>query len=84
MYIHINASTKQFGVVITQDNWHIAIFSWKLSDAQSKYTITKLGLLAIVETLKEFNKMLWEQPINVYIDNLTWDSHGLTSNRVTC
>jgi hypothetical protein len=50
-----------------------------------KYTITKLELLAIVETLKEFNGMLWGQWINVYTDhkNLTRDSLGLTSDRVT-
>ncbi len=63
----------------------IAFFSWKLSGAQSKYTVTKLELLAIVETLKDFNGMLWEQRINVYTDhkNLTQDGLGLTSNRVT-
>ncbi len=60
-------------------------FSRKLSDAQSKYTITKLELLAIVETLKEFNRMLWGERINVYTDhkNLMQDGLGLTSDRVT-
>ncbi len=57
--IYTNASTKQLGAVITQENRPIAFFSRKLSAAQSKYTITKLELLAIVETLKEFNGMLW-------------------------
>ncbi len=47
---------KQLGAVLTQDNRPIAFFSRKLSDAQSKYTVTELELLAIVETLKEFNK----------------------------
>ena len=53
--------------------------------AQSKYTVTELELLAIVETLKEFNGMLWGQRINVYTDhkNLTQDSLDLTSDRVT-
>jgi hypothetical protein len=51
--IYTNASTKQLGAVITQDNRHIAFFSWKLSGAQSKYTVTELELLARVETLKE-------------------------------
>jgi hypothetical protein len=53
--IYIDASTKQLGAVITQDNRPIAFFSRKLSEAQSKYTFTELELLAIVETLKEFN-----------------------------
>jgi hypothetical protein len=38
-----------------------------------------------VETLKEFNGMLWGQRINVYTNhkNLTQDGLGLTSDRVT-
>jgi hypothetical protein len=59
--IYTDTSTKQLGSVITQDNRPIAFFSRKLSGAQSKYTVTKLELLAIVETLKEFNGMLWGQ-----------------------
>ncbi len=84
--IYTDASTKQLGAVITQENRPSAFFSRKLSGAQSKYTVTKIELLAIVETLKEFNGMLWGQRINVYTDheNLTQDSLGLTSDRVTC
>ena len=83
--IYTDASTKQLGAVITQENKPIAFFSRKLSGAQSKYTVTKLELLAIVETLKEFNGMLWGQSINVYTNhkNLTRDGLGLTSDRVT-
>jgi hypothetical protein len=83
--IYTDASTKQLGAVITQEDWPIAFFSRKLSGAQSKYTLTKLELLAIVETLKEFKVMLWEQRINAYTDhkNLTIDGLGLTSDRVT-
>jgi hypothetical protein len=82
--IYTDASTKQLGAVITQDNRPIAFFSRKLSGAQSKYTVTELELLAIVETLKEFNGMLWGQRINVYTDhkNLTRDGLGMTSDRV--
>jgi hypothetical protein len=74
--IYTDASTKQLGAVITQDNMPIVFFSWKLSGAQSKYTITKLELLAIAETLKEFKGMLWGQKLSVYTNhkNLTRDS----------
>ncbi len=77
--IYTDASTKKLGAVITQENRPIAFFSQKLSGTQSKYTVTKLELLAIVETLKEFNGMLWGQWINVYTDhkNLTRDGLGL-------
>jgi hypothetical protein len=61
--IYTDASSKQLGAVITQDNRPIVFFSWKLSDAQCKYSITKIELLAIVETLKEFKGMLWGQNI---------------------
>ncbi len=52
---YTNALTKHLGVVITQDNRPIGFFSRKLSDVQSKYTVTQLELLAIVGALKEFN-----------------------------
>ncbi len=58
--IYTDASTKQLGAVITQDNRPVAFFSWKLSGAQSKYIVTELELLAIVETLKEFKGILWD------------------------
>jgi hypothetical protein len=44
----------QLGAVITQGNRPIVFFSRKLSEAQSKYSVTEIELLAIVETLKEF------------------------------
>ncbi len=70
--------------MITQDNRPIAFFSRKLSKTQQKYSVTKIELLAIVETLKEFKGMLWGQNIMVYTDykNLTRDALGLTSDRV--
>jgi hypothetical protein len=82
--IYTNASIKQLGAVITQNNRPIVFFSRKLSGTYSKYTVTKLELLSIVETLKEFNGMLWGQWINVYTDhkNLTREGIGLMSDRV--
>ncbi len=46
--IYTDASSKHLGAVITQDNRPIAFFSWKLSNMQCKYSITKIELLAIV------------------------------------
>ncbi len=56
------------GAVIAQDNRPIAFFSRKLSEMQQKYSVTKIELLAIVETLKESKEMLWGQDIKVYTD----------------
>jgi hypothetical protein len=82
--IYTDASTKQLGAVITHDNMPIAFFKQKLSDTQCKYSVTKIILLAIVETLKEFKGMLWGQNIKVFTDqaNLMRDALGLTSDRV--
>ncbi len=82
--IYTDASSKQLGAVITQDNRPIAFFSLKLSDAQCKYSVTKIELLAIVETLKEFKGMLWGQNIKVFTDhaNLMRDALGLILDQV--
>ncbi len=82
--IYTDASSKQLGAVITQDNRPIRFFSWKLSDTQRKYSVAKIELPAIVETLKEFEGMLWGQNKKVFTDhaNLMRDALGLTSDRV--
>ncbi len=61
--IYTDASSKHLGAVITQDIRPIAFFGRKLSDTQCKYSVSKIELLAIVETLKEFKGMLWGQQI---------------------
>jgi hypothetical protein len=82
--IYTDTSSKQLGAVITQKNRPIVFFSWKLSIAQCKYSVTKIELLAIVKTLKEFKGMLCGQPVKVYTDhkNLMRDALGLTLDRV--
>jgi hypothetical protein len=51
--VYNDASTMQLGAVITQGNRHIVFFSSKLSVMQTKYSVTQIELLAIVETFKE-------------------------------
>eukprot|EP00970_Alexandrium_tamarense_P011207 scaffold2393_cov116-Alexandrium_tamarense.AAC.1 len=82
--IYTDASKRQLGAVITQNNQPIAFFSLKLSEAQSKYSVTELELLAMVECLKEFKGMLWGQQITIHTDhvNLMRDALGLSSDRV--
>ncbi len=78
------ACSKQLGAVITQDNRPIAFFSWKLSNTQCKYSVTRIELLAIVKTLNEFKGMLWGTNIKVFTvhPNLMRDAIGLTLDRV--
>ncbi len=82
--IYNDGSKRQLGSVITQNNGPIAFFSRKLSVCQQKYNITKIKLLAIVETLKEFKGILWGQRLIFYTDHkiLIQAALGLTSNRV--
>ncbi len=82
--IYTDASSKQLGAVITQENRPIAFFSRKLSSTQRKHSVTKMELLAKVKTLKEFNGMLWGQSIKVYTDhaNFIQDALGMTSDHV--
>jgi hypothetical protein len=82
--IYTDASSKQLGAVITQENRPIVFFSWKLLTTQRQYSVTKIELLAIVGTLKEFKGMLWGQSIKEYSDhaNLIRDALGMTSDQV--
>jgi hypothetical protein len=67
--VYTDASSTQLGSVITQSNRPLVFFSRKLSETQQKYSVTKIELLAIVETLKEFKGMLWGQQLIVYTDH---------------
>ena len=67
--IYTDASTRQLAAVIVQQNRPIAFSSRKLFGTQQEYFITDLKLLSIVETLKEFRGMLWDQKIIVYKDH---------------
>jgi hypothetical protein len=51
---------------------------------QQHYSVTKIELLAIVETLKEFKSMQCRQRTQVFTDhkNLIQDALGMTSDRV--
>jgi hypothetical protein len=72
--IHTNASDLQLGAVIAQKGKPIAFYSRKLTPTQRRYTTTERELLAIVETLKEFQNILLGKTLNVYTDhqNLTY------------
>lgn len=74
--IYTDASTKQLGAVIEQNVKHLAFYSRKLNDAQTRYTVTELELLSIVETLQEFRTTLLGHDITIYTDhkNLTYDN----------
>jgi hypothetical protein len=82
--IHTAATAMQLGAMIAQDTRPIEFFSRKSSKMQQRYSTTKIELLAIVGTLKEFKGMLWGKSFEVFTDhrNLTRDAFDLTSDRV--
>ena len=82
--IHTDASDKQLGAVISQNDKPIAFFSRRLSKAQLNYTTTEKELLSIVECLKQFRGILFGYPINVFSDhkNLVYAATLSESQRV--
>ena len=71
----------QLGAVISQNDRPLVFFSRKLSSAQRKNTTTEQELLIIVETLKDFQKILLGHRIKVFTDhkNLVHESELKTS-----
>ena len=72
--VHTDASDKQLGAVIIQNNKPIAFFYRKLSNPQLNYTTTEKELFAIVEYLKQFCGNIFGYEINVfsYPNNLVY------------
>ena len=64
--LHTYASDKQLNGVISQNNKPIVFFSIILSNTQHKYTSTEKELLAIVEFLKQFHRIIFGYEINVF------------------
>ena len=51
--VHTDASDKQLGAVIIQNNKHIDLFSRIFIKPQHNYTMTEKEIIAIVEFLKQ-------------------------------
>ena len=64
--VHTDASDKQLGAVISQNNKPIDFFSRKLIKPQRNYTTTEKEILAIVECLKKFRGIPFGREINVF------------------
>ena len=71
---HADASDKQLGAVINQNNKPIAFFSIIMSKPQNNYNMSDKDLLMIVECLKQFRGILFRYEINVlsYHKNLVY------------
>jgi RNase H-like domain found in reverse transcriptase len=67
--IYTDASEKQLGAVIMQNNRPIAFYSRILNPAQCKYKTGEQELLSIVETVKQYQNILLGYNINVFTDH---------------
>ena len=67
--IHTNARKFQVGVVISQECKQITLYSRKLTEPQTKYTVIEREMLSIVDNLKEYQTMLLFQRLKRYSDN---------------
>jgi hypothetical protein len=75
--MHADASHRQLGAVISQENHSMAFCNRKLNEAQTGCTTTERELLSRAETLKEFRMILlghkmiaWTDHKNLFHDDL--------------
>jgi hypothetical protein len=80
--IYTDASNKQIGSVIQQNGRPLAFYSRKLTNAQTRYTVIKLELLAIVETLQEYCTILLGHIIKIYMDHKNLTFANFNTDRV--
>jgi hypothetical protein len=78
----INASKYQLGAVIMQNDKPLAFYSRKLNSAQKRYTTGEKEFLSIVETLKEFQNILFGQRIVIHTDHRNILYNKLSSDRI--
>ena len=67
--IHTDASGFQIGSVISQEIKTISFYSHKLTETQTRYTVTEKEFLSKVETLKEFYTILLGQQLKIFTDH---------------
>ena len=69
MKLHTDASNRQLGAVIPQEEKPLAFYSIKLSSDQHNYTTTEQELFSIVEISEESRNILLGQNIKIYTDH---------------
>ena len=82
--VHTDASYKQLGAIISQNNKPIVFFSIRLSKLHRNYTTTEKELLSIVGRLKKFRGILFGYVIKIFSDhnNLVYVATQSESQRV--
>ena len=68
--LHTDASTVGIGSILIQCGHPIGYYSRKLSDAETRYTVTEQECLALVEGIKHFRVYLESTKFKVYTDHI--------------
>ena len=82
-HVYTDASKIQLGAVIMQEGKPLAFYSRKLNKAQRNYTVGEQELLSIVETLKEFQNILFGQNLIIHTDHMNILYGKLSNDRIT-
>ena len=83
----IDTDTSGLGIggvlqVRREENWQaVAYFSWQTRGAETRYSVTKLEALAVVETIMHFSHYLYGKMFSVYTDHRPL-CHLMTSTKL--
>lgn len=82
--IFTDASDRQLGAILQQDERTLAFFSKKLNKAQKNYSPGEKEMLSIVEALRDFRTIILGYPITIFTDHKNWvhDKKAITNARV--
>ena len=81
-HIYTDASDKQLGGIIVQDDKPIALYSRKLTPPQRNYTVMEKELLSIVETTEHHRNILFGFPLILHSDHKNLSFNNFNSERV--
>ena len=80
--IETDASDKQLGAIILQDERPVAIWSRKLTSAQQKYPTPDKEAVCIIEVLQAYRPMLYGTNIEVRTDHINITRTNIQSQRL--
>ena len=80
--LYTDASDRQLGETLVQDEKPLGFYTRKLNSAQLNYTVGEKKLLGIIEGFKAFEGMIRGQELTVHIDHLNLLYQSMPSQRM--
>ena len=78
--LYTDASDIGISAILLQKNKIVRLYSKKLLPAEKNYTVVEREALAIIEGLKHFRNIIYNNKINIYTDNKNFTFDSLTRN----